>query len=158
MENQEILDSDLAAKNELSLNSGAKDFLYQTAKWAKLLAITSIIFSILIIIMGLFFGTIMGAINNLGGQTMPNMYAGTLGIFMAVFYGVLGLIMMYPGIRLLQFSDKAKFALNTNSSETIEEAFKRLRSVFRFYGIIVIIYLVLIALMFVSVGIGALSR
>jgi hypothetical protein len=156
MENLDVLDSDLASSNELGLNASAKDFLRQTGKWAKLLAITSIIFSLIIIIIGLFFGTIMGAISSLGGQSMPNMYAGSLGVFMAVFYGVIGLVMMYPGIRLLQFSSKTKQALEMNNAEAISEAFRRLRSVFRFYGIIVIIYLALFALMFLSVGIGAL--
>jgi hypothetical protein len=98
----------------------------------------------------------MGAISSLGGQNMPNMYAGSLGVFMAVFYGIIGLVMMYPGIRLLQFSSKTKQALEMNNAEAISEAFRRLRSVFRFYGIIVIIYLALFALMFLSVGIGAL--
>jgi len=157
MENQ-LLDNDFASGKELSLNSSAKEYLRQTAKWAKLLAITSIIFSVIIIIVGLFFGTIMGLVNSFGGQNMPNMYAGSLGIFMAVFYGVIGLIMMYPGIRLLQFCSRTKHALNMNNTEAIEEAFKRLRSVFRFYGIIVIIYLVLIILMFAAVGIGVLGR
>lgn len=156
MENLDVLDSDLASSNELGLNAAAKDFLRQTGKWAKLLAITSIIFSLIIIIIGLFFGTIMGAISSLGGQNMPNMYAGSLGVFMAVFYGIIGLVMMYPGIRLLQFSSKTKQALEMNNAEAISEAFRRLRSVFRFYGIIVIIYLALFALMFLSVGIGAL--
>jgi hypothetical protein len=97
----------------------------------------------------------MSIISGLGGQAMPNIYTGSLGIFMAVFYGIIGLIMMYPGIRLLQFSSKTKQALETNNAESISEAFRRLRSVFRFYGIIVIIYLALIALMFLSAGIGA---
>lgn len=158
MENQELLDSDLANKSELTLNFNAKDFLRQTGKWAKLLAITSLIFSAIIIIIGLFFGTIMGAISSLGGQAMPNMYAGSIGIFMAIFYGIIGLVMMYPGIRLLQFSSKTKQALELNDEEAITEAFRRLRSVFRFYGIIVIIYLAFVALMFLGIGVGSLGR
>jgi len=157
MENQEILDSGLTNRSELTLNADAKDFLRQTGKWAKLLAITSIIFSAMIIVVGLFFGTIMGTLSSFSGQSMSNMYAGGFGVFMAVFYGIIGLVMMYPGIRLLQFSSKTKQALELNDIESISEAFKRLRSVFRFYGIIVIIYLALIALMFLGVGIGALS-
>lgn len=155
MENLEVLDNELASKSELSLNSSAKDFLRQTTKWANLLAITGIIFSALIIIIGLFFGTIMSALTSLSGQGLPNMYTGALGVFMTIFYGVFGLIMMYPCVRLLQFSSKTKQALDTNNTETISEAFRRLRSVFRFYGILVIIYLVLLSIMLLSGVIGS---
>jgi hypothetical protein len=85
MENQEILDSGLASGSDLQLNSSSKDFLRQTAKWAKFLAIISIVFSAIIVIIGLFFGKFMSAMSGMQaaatGQTMPNLYSGSVGIF-----------------------------------------------------------------------------
>jgi len=158
MENQEILDSGLTHREELELNSAARDYLLQTTKWAKFLAIVGLIFSAFIILMGLTAGTLFGSLFALAGQTsgMQNNFTGSMGIMFTVIYGIMGLIMMYPCIRLLQFSNKGKLALDTNDSLAIEDSFRRLRSVFRFYGILTIIYLSFIALglLMALVGLG----
>ena len=163
MENQEILDTGLTSGNELNLNSSSRDYLKQTAKWGKFLAIISIIFSILIVLIGLFFGKFMSAMTGMQsaatGQAMPDLYSGSVGIIMAVYYSVIGLIMLYPGIRLLQFSKSTNAALESNDSQALESGFKRLRSVFRFYGIMAIISLVFMVLgvLAMLVGLSALG-
>lgn len=163
MENQEILDSGLASGSDLQLNSSSKDFLKQTAKWAKFLAIISIVFSAIIVIIGLFFGKFMSAMSGMQaaatGQTMPNLYSGSVGIFMAVYYAVIGLIMLYPGVRMLQFSNNINAALSSNDTLALESGLKRLRSVFRFYGILAIISLVFMVfgVLAMLVGLSALG-
>lgn len=146
MENQEILDAGMNNSSSLYLNAASRDYLKQTAKWGKLLAVISIIFSILIILIGLFFGKFMNAMTGMqeaaGAQNMPDIYSGSLGIIMAIYYAVIGLVMLYPGIRLLQFSRHTKDALDGNDNAALESGFKSLRSIFRFYGIIAIISIV----------------
>lgn len=146
MENQEILDSGLSSRSELSLNSAAIDYLRQTAKWGKFLSIAGLVFSGLIIIIGLAFGTFLSTIMAMSPNAGLAQEAGlgtskmmTAGI--GIFYAVMGLIMAYPPLRLLQFSKQAKIAVDTNDGNAIENALKRLRSVFRFYGIFTIIML-----------------
>lgn len=150
MENQ-ILDSGLSKSESLVLNSTAKDYLFQTAKWAKFLAIFGIIFSFLIMVLGFFMPKIfsMSAATS-DAAPMPPFMNGVL----VVLYIVIGLIMLYPSVRLLQFSKSAKLAVDMNDSVAIEESLKRLRSVFRFYGILTIMVLSLYALAFLMVIFG----
>ena len=84
------------------------------------------------------------------GAVMPPFMNGVL----IVLYIVLGLNMLYPSGRLFQFSKSAKYAVEMNDSVAVEESFKRLRSVFRFYGILTIIVLTLYALAFLMVIFG----
>lgn len=156
MENQEILDSGLSARSELSLNSAAIDYLRQTAKWGKFLSIVGLVFSGLIIVLGLAFGTFLSAIMAMSPNANMASEAGlgaskmvTAGV--GIFYSIMGLIMAYPPLRLLQFSKQAKIAVDTNDGNAIENALKRLRSVFRFYGIFTIIILSFYALALVIV-------
>lgn len=163
MENQDILDSGFASSAELNLNSAAKDYLRQTAKWAKFLAIMSIVFAVLIIVMGLAFGSIMNyfmALSPTAGMNGAGAgYPQAASTMMAVIYGILGLVMLYPGIRLFQFATQSKNALDSNDNLGIEIGLKRLRSVFRFYGIFTIIMLVFYALAILGmlVGLGSLK-
>lgn len=149
MENQ-ILDSGLSQSESLALNSTAKDYLFQTAKWAKFLAIFGIIFAFLIIVLGFFMPKIFSMSAASSGAVMPPFMNGVL----VVLYIILGLVMLYPSVRLFQFSKSAKFAVDMNDTFAIEECFKRLRSVFRFYGILTIIALTLYGFAFLMIIFG----
>lgn len=142
MENQELLDNNLNLTNELSLTSSAKDFLLQTAKWAKFLSIIGFVFIGLIVIAALFIGTFMGKLNTVADTGMGSGQS----IFLTIYFIVIGLITIYPVLRLFQFSQKAKLAVETNNTLALEESFKRIRSVFRFYGIMMIIVLSIYAI------------
>lgn len=78
---------------------------------------------------------------------------------MAVYYAVIGLIMLYPGVRMLQFSNNINAALSSNDTLALESGLKRLRSVFRFYGILAIISLVFMVfgVLAMLVGLSALG-
>ena len=157
MGNDELLDSGISADANLSLNAAAKDFLKQTATWAKLLAIASIIFSVVILV----FGTCYVYMNNFAkaaeGAEAYQDAAGAAGYKIGYYFGSgLGLVLMvllllYPAIRMLQFSKSARTALQKNDTAAIEMSIKRLRSIFRFYGILTIITVVFYLLAIVIV-------
>lgn len=160
MENHEILDSGFASSAELSLSSAAKDYLLQTAKWAKFLAIISILFAVLIIVFGLAFSTIMNffmKFSPAAGMNSGAAYPQTASVAIAVIYGLLGLVMLYPGVRLFQFAIQSKNAIDSNDNLGIEIGLKRLRSVFRFYGIFTIIMLAVYALAILGMLVGLSS-
>ncbi len=162
MESHEILDSGLSSGSVLSLNSSAIEYLRQMSKWGKFLAIVGLLFSGLIILIGLAFGTIMSKLMALspGVSAMSGSagFAGGMGFGVGLVYAVMGLVIAYPPVRLLQFSSQAKIAVNNNDSIAVENALKRLRSIFRFYGIFTIIILSFYALALIIVLlVGGLS-
>lgn len=152
MENQELLDNNLYASNGLTLSTAAKDFLLQTAKWAKFLSIVGFVFSGLMLLFGALFSVIMGKFS---GMTM-GMGAAYPTTFMTIYFIVLALIMIYPTLRLFQFAQQAKIAVNSNDTNAMEQSMRRIRSVFRFYGILTIIIIALyVGVILFSIIIGA---
>lgn len=131
-------------RTELVLEMQAEVFLREGRKWAKFLAIIGFIF------MGL---AALGAISifALSGAISPYMSFPMGGI--AVFYLVLIGIYFFPIYYLLQFSNKAKEALDTRNTQSLTEAMRLLKSHYKFIGIMFIVMLAL----YLIVIIGAIA-
>jgi len=71
----------------------------------------------------------LGALSNIG----------TIGIIL--YFVVIAGVMYYPAYGLLKYSTGMKIAMNTNSKQKFNEAVNYLKNVFKFYGIIAIIFL-----------------
>lgn len=160
MENEQLLDSNINSITALSFNSNAKDFLSQTAKWAKFLSIVSLIFAVILAV-----AAIMVLIVNLGvvasgSKNFQETSSYQVGYMIGSIFGCLliGLLLFYPSIRLLQFAKQAKIAANSSDSNALKNCFKRLRSVFRFYGLVTIIGLVLYAVIIAAMLLGIIPE
>jgi hypothetical protein len=144
--NQNLLASEL----QVDLTAGAH--LKETAMWAKLLAVVGMLLSVLIAVFGLFAGTMMATMSRSfgGNEAMGAMGSGVLTIFYLIIAGVYFFLSLF----LFRFSVKMKLALLTNDQENFNASLLNLKLVYRTMGIIMIIYLVLLALILI-VGIGA---
>ncbi len=150
MENENVLDSGISMSDNLVLTGPAKDYLRQTGGWAKFLAILGFIYCGFIILAAFFVGSIFSKIpasSFAGAGAMPS----AIGGIATVVYLVIGLIFLYPNVRMFQFAVKAKAAIDYNDSAEMELSMKRLRSNFRFWGIFFIIILSLYALIVIGV-------
>ena len=72
-------------------------------------------------------------------------------------YLVLALIYVFPVLYLFKFSTKMKSPLQTKDNEVLANAFKNLKSHYKFIGVFTIITLSLYILVIVFAGIGALA-
>ncbi len=151
MEDQ-LLDEGLSTNGTLELSMAAKDYLLQASKWTKFLAILGFIFSGFIIVFGLAFGTILSALSSF--SSMASGISSVVGIV----YAIIGGILFYPSLRLFQFSKQARVAVDSSNDYALEDALKRIRSFFRFYGILMIIYLSVIVVMILNLLKITLSR
>lgn len=147
MENTDLL------KSQLEVDSVAANYLSETAKWGKFLAIVGFVFTAIIILAGLFFTV---AISSMGGY-YGSVFAG-LGPVIGIFYIAIGAIYLYPCLCLYRFSTKMKAALLVSDQETLNEAFNQHRKMYKFFGIITIIVLGLYALIFIFGGLAAIFR
>ncbi len=131
----------------LEIDNLIKSHLYEAAKWGKFLAIMGFIICGLIILIGIFFGSIMGkfagADEALGGGMMAGM-----GAMMAVVYVVIAVVYFFPCLYLFRFATKMKTALNGNDQAQLNASFENLKSMFKFVGILTVIILVLYAVLF----------
>ncbi len=137
--------------NDLVISSISQSTLLSSAKWAKFLAIVGFIFIAIMVLGGLFAQTLMSSYSG----SASTAYSGDLIKYMGIVYVVFAIILFFPCLYLFKFSNKMQEAVRTSSQESVDTAFINLKSMFKFYGIITIIILVVYALAFIA-GMGSM--
>ncbi len=145
MEGDGLLDSNIG--EGFTITESSRSYLREAAKWARFLAIIGFVFIGLMVLLGVFFGSVMGGLMS----TMPDdagfgaMDGGAFGLI----YVALALIYFFPTFYLYRFGTRIKQALQTEDSQTLALGLEQLKSCFKFMGIFMIIILSLYALIFV---------
>lgn len=140
---------DQIESNDLSLTTGAKIFLKESASWTKFISIVGFVFLGLIVLIALFAGSIMGSAFEEAGMPMAG------GAFITVIYLLIVVLYFFPIYYLFQFSSKMKAALQNQSSELLEQAFSNLKSHYKFMGILLIIACAFYGLALIFGGLAA---
>lgn len=138
--------------NELSLNAVSQNALFTTAKWGKFLAIVGFIFCALMVIAGFYMSSIM----SYSGYASRSVYINPA--FFTAIYIVLAIILFFPCLYLLKFSNKMQEAIKTTNQESLDASLMSLKAVFKFYGIVAIVILCFYALAFIFAVIGLAGR
>ena len=136
--NQNLLSADL------QVDAAAHTHLKEVAMWAKLLAIVGFILSVLLGLAALFAGALMETLS--GGLTD---FSG-LGFMVSIIYLIIAAIYFALSLFMFRFSTKMKRALETADQENFNVSLYNLKLVYRITGIIVIIYLAIIALALIA--------
>jgi hypothetical protein len=130
----------------LNFDTTAKSHLLDTAKWARFLSISGMIIMAIFIALAFIGFSVMGS--NPTYDTAPEMF-GQMRIVMILTSIVMGIIIFFPLLFLLRFSNNMKTAIHANDQEAMNEAFLNMKRYFRFLGILFIIGLAFYALVFV---------
>ena len=136
---------------ELQVDHQSNAYLRETAKWAKFLSIIGFIGCALIILVGIFAGSVMAT-------TMGDMAGGFgsgMGVVMAVVYILFALLAFFPYLYLYRFANQMQVALRNNDQAALTTSFGNLKSCFKFVGILTIIILAFYALALVFGVLGA---
>ena len=137
---QETLDDLSMDNSQFIVTDQAKKFLFETAKWAKLLAIMGIIGIGIMVIMGLgmsfFMTTMMG---DLPSNSMPAGFGAGIGFL----YVILAAVYAVPVYYLLKFANTTKAALRIDDAQVLTQALGYLKSHYKFIGIMTIVLLAL---------------
>lgn len=123
-------------KPSLTIPDATLPILAETGKWGRFLAILGFIGTGLMVLMGLFAGTIFSSI---GSEFGGNPFQGVMGVFMGFFYALFGLLYFFPSLYLYRFSDKIKKALIQRDSDVLASALENQKSLYKFMGIFCII-------------------
>lgn len=139
--------------NDLSVNPESQAYLLTASKWGKFLAIVGIIFCAIIILGGIIATAFLSTIgSSLNTSRIPFLQ------YLGAVYLVLGIIMFFPCLYLLKFSNKIQEALRASSQESLNTAFLNLKSLFKFYGILTLVFLGMYALVFIAGIAGMFAR
>ncbi len=150
MENFDLLN------NDLQVSPFAQNFLSESAKWGKFLAIIGFIFCGFMAVLAFFIPSLIMSLPPY--NTMPSGISSGMATGMTVIYLLLALLLFFPCLYLFRFSVKMQISLNSVSQDSFEESLKNLKSMFKFYGIFVIIMLSIYALVFILAMLGLATR
>jgi hypothetical protein len=131
--NEEFVIGDELPSIALKINNDIKAYLTETIKWGKFLAIMGFIGAGLMIIIGLMMITL--------GNVMALAFGNGMGRLLGVIYILIAVLYYFPSRYLLDFSNYIKQALLLNDQESLDYAFSRLKSLYKFVGISVIVLL-----------------
>ena len=129
----------------LPLDPETKNYLFEAAKWAKFMGIVGYVFIGFMVLGAFFIGTFMSFLTrNATPQTTDSPFnSGMFSIVMGVYFLLIALLYYFPTRYLHQFGVKTQLALRTHEQFDFSEAFSKLKSFFKFFGILTIIMLVL---------------
>ncbi len=153
MENESIASiSENPEKPSLVIDGIGVSYLIETAKWGRFLAIMGFIALGMLVIASFFMGTLFSLMPRQQGVPMPH----GAGFFITFTYLIIAVLYFFPTWYLYKYSKQLKLALQQGDRDTLNEAFKNQKSLYRFFGILSIIVLVLYALGFIMGAVGAL--
>lgn len=129
----------------------SKEFLKETAKWSKFLAILGFVGIGLMVLGSLVM--LFAPSSLMSNGDFP--FGGK--IFMMLLYLAFAVLYYFPISYLYQFSENTKKAIENNDNNAIRDAFEFLKSHYKFMGILTIILLSFYAIMiFIGlIGVGA---
>ena len=140
--------------NDLQIDSIAYTHLKETAMWARFLGIVGFVLSALLVIVAIFAGAFIGKMMQVSPYNNGGA-AATLGAgFFTVLYLIIAAIAFVMSLLIYRFGTRTRNALLTTDQASLNAGFGSLKIVFRVYGIIMIIYLAIIAIALVA-GIAA---
>ncbi len=138
--------------SNLQIDDIASAHLRETARWAKFLSIVGFIVSALLILGGIFYGSIMSMMPGFNQGGVQLIGSGVV----AVVYIIIAAIYTMLSLYLYRFATKMLATLQHNDQQQFNDALNNLRLVYKVTGIIIVIYLCFLVLAMI-VGIGAMA-
>jgi hypothetical protein len=140
--------------NEMQLNTSALEFLKESAKWSKFLAIMGFIGIGFMVLAAIFMGAFMSMIPTTAESTEFNPLGAMKG-FISVLYLIMAVLYFFPVFYLYKYANDTKNAIQNNDSELLSNGLGFLKSHHKFLGIMMIVILSLYVLMFIGmIGMG----
>ncbi len=126
---------------ELKVTEEIRSYLYEMTKWANFLAIVGFVIAGFLLIIAF---TIGGAVKT---NLQQAVVLGLLGnvkerALIIVFLIIYAFVILYPSMLLFKFSKQGKLGILYGEQEALNQSLAKIKSLFRYYGIIAIIFIV----------------
>ncbi|TKB99898.1 DUF5362 family protein [Pedobacter cryotolerans] len=154
MENNEEIQE---VKSELNLvvSEEMRSYIYEIAKWASFLAIVGFAFAGITIISAFTIGAVMN--NNPQMLALASNMGAAAGAVFTVMFLIIAFAIFYPSLLMFKYAAKAKIGVLYGEQASLNEAMGKLKSLFKYWGIITIVYLALYALMIIATIMGRVA-
>lgn len=143
--------SPITELEELNINNRSRNYLKEISKWTFFLSIIGFVGVALMVVVGIFAGTIYGqAFNALNTSQLPV----DMGMTMTFIYIIFALIYFMPVLYLYKFSRRLKVAFASKNDDKLADAIEMLKSHYKYIGVLMIIVLSLYTLLFIVAMLG----
>ena len=130
----------------LIVTEDIRSYIYETSKWAKFLSIIGFIICAFLALFALIVPSILAALTAFSsGAVFARLGAG----FLTGFYLFGALLHFYPSLLLFKYSNLAKKAVLYGDQLSLSAALSKMKSFFKFWGILTIVIIALYILMIV---------
>ena len=137
---------------KLVVTEEMRSYIYEIAKWASFLAIVGFAFAGITILSAFTIGAVMNSNPQL--LAMANTMGAAAGVVFTVMFLILAFAIFYPSLLMFKYATKAKIGVLYGDQASLDEAMSKLKSLFKYWGIITIIYLGFYALMIIATLMG----
>lgn len=136
----ENFDNNVQGEHSFINSTEITNYLMETAKWGKFLAIVGYVSIGLLGLLAIFMMIGMSTISEFSGADFP------MGAF-GFFYIIMGALYYFPVTYLYKYAVQIKKGLKSNDITTITSGFQNLKSLFKFMAIVTIVILSIYGLM-----------
>jgi hypothetical protein len=128
----------------ISVNNEIKEYLTETSKWGKFLAVVGYIGMGLLCLIGI---AVMIGFSIFSKVSDANFPMGVLGFV----YIIIAVVYYFPVNYLHKFSSQMRAGIESNNQEVVTTGFENLKSLFKFMGIFTIVVLSIYVLALIAI-------
>ncbi len=138
---------------ELNIDNESSQYLTETARWGKFLAIVGFVTCGLVAIASFFIGAILSRspFAAYGADGAAGTAGAIGGTFITLLYLAIAVLYFFPCFFLYRFSVRLKAALKGNDQVQLNQSLRSQKSLFKYVGILTIIVLAIYALVLIGV-------
>lgn len=156
MENQEQFeDLENQLHPQLIVTEDMRSYFYDMAKWANFLGIVGIVISSFLFLGALTVGPTINANPEMG--KMLGQLGAMGGTTIAIVFFIYGMLIFSPSLLLLRYAAKAKQGVLYGEQASLNEATSRLKSLFKYFGVLVIVFIAFYLITLFSVVFGGIK-
>jgi len=142
MDNFEEIKPELIESEEadtLWVSEDVRSYIYEASKWTKFLSIVGFVFTAMIAISAFSAGAVLNSLAMLSPEN-PLVKMGSAAV--TVLYLLFALLYFYPSFLLFRFSNAASQAVLYADQASLGAAMSKLKSFFKFWGILTIVFII----------------
>ena len=121
----------------LTVTEDIRSYIYETAKWTKFLSIVGVVVTGIMILFSFSAEALISTMNGKVGAA-NNPWAALGGGFLTVVFLLSALLYFYPSLLMFKYANSAKQAVLYGDQPALSEAMSKMKSFFKFWGIITI--------------------
>ena len=152
----EDLEQEVPQEVKLIVTEEMRSYFYDMSKWARFLSVVGFVISAFLALSSFGIGAVITSNPAMLNQLGPLAGIGATGI--TLFYLVLAMVFFYPSLLLLRFSAKGKQGVLFGDQENLNDAIAHIKSLFKFWGILTIVFIVSYFLLIVLVVVSGIGR